>query len=671
MPDSETFDAFYARTVWNVTSQLHELAGDDGLADHAIREAYAKAYQQWYQVSGYSDSEAWVLGTAKDAYERRRSETPGLGQSAAAEASDSGTWPGFFRPAARPGSSVGAQGEPLADPDGTLAPPRRGGPGMGDRPGMEGTGAGAPGAAAAPSNYWAAEGMAAGGMAAGGMAGSRAAADDVWARGQANGPGGWYGPAAGTESPTRGIGPDGLGPDGLGQYGLGQYGLGGSRGLGRPGRNGLGSGGPSQLTTRRNIIVAGVAVAVLAIAGITYASLGGHKAPAPAANQGSGANPAGKPQQHMLAAGHTGPRSAIPWPLVGPGWALAEFSTGAPSSAGQAPSNGSYTTYLVDPEGGKYKITTSSSGGPEPQLMAWSGNGRNALFATGGTSSYQLLHVQTGQLTSLQLPAGVVAAGFTRPDGLAILAVLQGPHDFRLQRYQLGGRLEASLASLRRKGGAAWPANGCAIGCALSSPNGDYDVWGIAGAEMRVLSNAGGKATRLRVQDSGHPPSCIPVSWWNDSTILADCAVTNMPDDASRLWLVPSDGSKPTALTSPAPAGYGRIEGAWLAGQTTYVTSVISRQCASAPYGLHIMRLGQGTGTALNIPGSTSSTLVGSAAGRLLVLAQTSCQGGSSLLWFDPSAGTSRSVLAAQPSQAGVIAAVPYGNGPTALSTGQ
>ena len=74
MPDPESFDAFYGRTVWSLTSQMHELAGDDGLADHAIREAYAKAYQQWYQVSGYSDPEGWVLATARDAYERRSAE---------------------------------------------------------------------------------------------------------------------------------------------------------------------------------------------------------------------------------------------------------------------------------------------------------------------------------------------------------------------------------------------------------------------------------------------------------------------------------------------------------------------------------------------------------------------------------------------------------------------
>ena len=129
MPDSESFDAFYGRTVWSITSQMHELAGDDGLADHAIREAYAKAYQQWYQVSGYSDPEGWVLATAKDAFERRRGEAAADYGNAAAQADDSGTWPGIYRP--RPGAGSRAAsglGQLPSDPDATLARPPAGAP---------------------------------------------------------------------------------------------------------------------------------------------------------------------------------------------------------------------------------------------------------------------------------------------------------------------------------------------------------------------------------------------------------------------------------------------------------------------------------------------------------------------------------------------------------------
>src|SRR5580693_1789831 len=116
MPESESFDAFYARTVWNVTSQMHALADEDGLADHAIREAYARAYQQWYEVSGSSDSEAWVLDVAKVAYDRRRAEAGGLhGSVDRAPGHDPLTWPGMFRPA-KP--TAPATSDPLA----TLTP---------------------------------------------------------------------------------------------------------------------------------------------------------------------------------------------------------------------------------------------------------------------------------------------------------------------------------------------------------------------------------------------------------------------------------------------------------------------------------------------------------------------------------------------------------------------
>ncbi len=87
MSAPETFDAFYARTAWNVTSQMHSMTGQDSeeakhQADHAVREAYARAYQQWYEVSGYRDPEAWVLKVAEDAYERRRAQGAGAGSGA-------------------------------------------------------------------------------------------------------------------------------------------------------------------------------------------------------------------------------------------------------------------------------------------------------------------------------------------------------------------------------------------------------------------------------------------------------------------------------------------------------------------------------------------------------------------------------------------------------------
>ncbi len=180
---------------------------------------------------------------------------------------------------------------------------------------------------------------------------------------------------------------------------------GSNRAGGKPNRAGgrpNGVGGLGQLGSRRNLIIAAVAVAVLVVAVIAYGAGGGHKPPAPASSPGTTAKAAAKPKPHMLGAGRTGRRSAIPWSLVGAGWAVAEFSTAQPNSAGQASATGGhrYTTYLVDPDGGKYKITTSTAGA-QPELLAWSGNALTALFGSssgtpGGVSSYQLLNVRSG-----------------------------------------------------------------------------------------------------------------------------------------------------------------------------------------------------------------------------------------------------------------------------------
>jgi hypothetical protein len=604
MPDSETFDAFYARTVGRITSQMHELAGNDGLADHAIREAYARAYQQWYHVSGYRDTEAWVLSTAQEAYERRRAEAGFEHHAAAAQAADSGTWPGLYRPRADEGGSAAGLDQPF-DPDATVArQPRRAARRLAGNPASVAPAAGSP-------DY----------------------------------------PAA--SAPAANYPPTGPMP---------------------PGRAGL-----SKPVSRRTALIAGSAIAALVIASVAYLVSGGHSN-TPAASGGSSPSVVSKPKVQMLPAGKTGQLSAVPWVLVGQGWALAEFSTAQPNSAGQASGTGTYTTYLVDPEGGKYTITTSA-GSTEPQLMAWSGDTNTALFytvgASGGTGSYQLLHVHTGELTPLLLPAGVVALGFTRPDGQAILAVSEGQAKFRLQRYTLTGQLQASLAWLPRKSGETLASNGCASACALSSPDGLTDVWGVLGDGTQMLSNSGGKATRLHVKGSGHPSSCMPLSWWNDTTVLANCAAAGGLGDSSRLWLVPKAGS-PTPLTAVTGSlsGGDRIEGAWQAGGAVYVTQTSSLQCPTAPSGpegMNIEQLGEaGSSSTVTIPGGTGyvNMVVGSSGERLLVLAQTHCPGTSSLLWLNPSTGTKQIAVTAPSNEVGVIAAVPYGNGPTAVTGG-
>jgi hypothetical protein len=612
MPDVETFDAFYARTVWNVTSQMHQLADGDGAADHAIREAYARAYQQWYEISAFPDTEGWVLGAAKDAYQRRRPDaaviprqpgpvTPPGAPAGAAGADRSGqddersdsTWPGIYRPRA-----VSAAAPAAADPDATVAPPAAAG-----RPARLGRfsfGERAPAAERASATE--AAGPAAAGFQAEASSPRSATALGAPTQGIASPPGQPTGPWA-----VSGSGPSG------------------------------GRATQPWYSDRRKVI-AGAAVLVVLVAGVAYATLGGGKT-TPTAGNGTAPKVTGKPVATMLPAGRTGPASAIPWSLLGPGWTLTETSTMTADQDGGGTGNGTFSTYLVDPEGGKYSVASSTgTAGTAPQLLAWSGDGKSALYSSGSQSSpaYSILNVQTGQLASLPLPAGVSAVGFTRPDGLNILAVRQTQAKFRLERYNLQGSYAATLASLPRQAGQpAWTCLTTACG-ALSSPDGDTAVWGITGDGMAVVSNAGGRARKLPVPGSGTPSSCVPLTWWTETEVLAQCAAAAAPD-SSELWLVPTAGGPPTALTAASGSGSGNgdITGAWQLGNSTYLNVTSATQCsgaASGPGGLNVLSLGQGQSTSpVTIPDSTGnhSSVVASARGRLLVLAQTSCPGTS------------------------------------------
>ena len=636
MREPESFDAFYARTVANVTGSMHGLAAGDPQADHAVREAYARAYQQWYEVSGYRDPEAWVLEVAKDAFARRQAQV-GTEGPPAEQRPDSGTWPGIYRE--RSPRSTG-------DPDGTVAPADQrdapGGP-IGGLGGYPATAAAGQQPAAGPDSFL---------------------------------PGSYQGGSYQAGGPLAA--PYGSDPYGPGSYRPGFHGTGAAdpfaaaagpgvlpyppdAGGDRPGATGA-MPGPKSGPSRTLLAILGV-VALAAVSVAAYFAFGqGKNSPAAGPTTGSGGN--GPPPVQMLAAGKVGPRSAVPWSLVGTGWALAEFSPGQPGSGG-----GPVTTYLVDPQGGRYTIA-NWPGSTATTLIAWSGDKKTALFSTGNgsTASYSLLTVRTGVVTPLSLPAGVAVAGFTRPDGLNLLAVQQGPARYKLERFSLDGSYAATLSTMaRRSSQPAWT-DTCAGGCgALSSPDGDTAVWGIAGDEMQLVSNSGGLIRKLHVPQSGSPPSCTPVSWWDSTTVLASCAAAGQAG-ATRLWQVPVNGSTPTPLTlaSGSGSGAGLYTGAWSAGGQVYVTATSSTQCPSAPSGpggLGIYQLAtSGSDTAISVPGSNGyhNAILGSVDGRLLVLAQTSCPGPSELEWFNPATRSAQQLLPAAAGQAGVVAAVAY-----------
>jgi hypothetical protein len=594
MSGPESFDAFYARTVPGVTAAIHDLAGGDPQADHAIREAYALVYQQWYEVSGYRDPDAWVMDAARQAYERRRDAPP-------APDTDSGTWPNMYRQPA-PARTAGEVQPPLGEPTSAMA-------GVG------------------------AHGMAVPGSPTHAMPG---------------GP-----PWPGHQNSANGVTP----------------------GRACQGRAGSGPRSGGLTVANRQLAAIVAVVAVLAAGVITYLAVGRGSAPT---TSGGTPNPAagpGKPTATMLRAGQQGTRSAVPWSLVRLGWTLAEVSTGQPGAGG--PAGGISSTFLVDPLGGRY-LMYQWQAGSDPQLLAWSGDKKNALLAM-ASGGYRLLTLKTGQAAPLNLPAGVLPAGFTLPDGLNILAVHVGSDGYKLQRYNLVGEFQATLAHMPLRADQPQPQGSCMSGdcAALSSPGGDMAVWGTRGDPMQLVSNSGkGPIQKLHVPGSD---SCTPISWWDSATVLATCVAGKPQLGQTELWLVPDDGRKPTPLTTQAGSvsGAGTFTGAWQAGQHLYATATTSQQCAGAasgPGGLGIIDVTDSTSPApVTISGTTNTyaavVAVDQAHGRLLVLARTSCPGSWSLLWFTPSSGTTQTLLAAPARQAGVIAAVPYhGSGPAAIA---
>jgi RNA polymerase sigma-70 factor (ECF subfamily) len=64
VPESTSFDQFYATTARRVVAQVCAMVGDLGEAEDAVAEAYARAWQRWHHVAGYADPVAWVRTVA-------------------------------------------------------------------------------------------------------------------------------------------------------------------------------------------------------------------------------------------------------------------------------------------------------------------------------------------------------------------------------------------------------------------------------------------------------------------------------------------------------------------------------------------------------------------------------------------------------------------------------
>jgi TolB protein len=355
----------------------------------------------------------------------------------------------------------------------------------------------------------------------------------------------------------------------------------------------------------------------------------------------------------MAAHGVEAPLETIPWSQVGPGWMLAMWSPVPGMHPGQLPPAGSptwetatTTLYLVDPEGGRYPITTFSppGEGASPKLVDWSGDGTRALFVTNekGRSAITEVDLRTGAKTPIAVEANDDNPRYTRPDGKAIL----------LDRGHRSGPASLERVDLAGNHQLTYPVGEHSEGY-LSTPDGTQLVLGtVSGLALMGNDGVAGNALPLPGQKD-----CRPVRWWDPSSkiVLTHCGSSA----GSQLWLVPIDGGTPTALTAPNN-GHGPDYGDFNAWQLPAGTFL---QATGACGVVFVAKLnGDGTTSPVSVPGvkSGSVVVVGSTGTDLELQARAGCGGGQSLIDYNPTAGTSTVLLGPTVNGGGVIAAEPY-----------
>jgi hypothetical protein len=377
----------------------------------------------------------------------------------------------------------------------------------------------------------------------------------------------------------------------------------------------------------KNLVLAGVLAVSLASSGGAFAATAGGR---PVASVAS------------LAAGKTGPRSAVPWREVGPGWVLAEYWPGRYGWDAK-PRAAAATLYLIDPAGGRYRLYRWPVTKNPPFLVDWSGDKSRALVSTSGPLEQVVL--ATGKVSRFRLPGGAQALAYTRPSGQGLLGWRQVGSRMQLARYRLTGQLAKVLISDTSSISAVYSGNGGTL--AVGGPHG-----------VLLVSNRRGRVIRaLPVPDVRG--GCAPSRWWNSRVILAWCrAASSSP---SRLWLVPVTGAGPSALTaqrgrhSPDPGDIGgwRLRGRlYLQALTSSGIGRIFRQPAN------------GQVAAVGVPGTAGNNWILAARGpRLLLLAeQDPCaDSNNSLLWFNPVSRHEQMLIKTPHALAGVLGAVPYG----------
>jgi hypothetical protein len=332
--------------------------------------------------------------------------------------------------------------------------------------------------------------------------------------------------------------------------------------------------------------------------------------------------------------------AGVPWSHVGAGWVLTQYTTAAPEGGRSGPA----TLYLVSPGGAKYKLASWPDFKTAPQLLAWSPDGKRALFQVfSGQGGVEQLTLATGRSNTFALPGGATPIEYTTPSGLNIVAGRPSGSGTSLARYNLSGQLTRPLGY-------------SAGGAALYEPSGAAFVTN-ATSGLKLVSNGGTLVRKLPVPGTS-ANTCGPARWWNNTTVLATCAPPGR--SVNQLWLVPVSGGRPTALTprrsaSASTGDLGDLD-AWTLSSGLYLQS-------AGPCGvLQIFRQARnGSIQLVKVPHTQGDNRVLTASGsRLLVQAPTNCVGSNSLLWFNPGTHAEQWLIRAPSNAIGVINAVPF-----------
>ena len=331
-------------------------------------------------------------------------------------------------------------------------------------------------------------------------------------------------------------------------------------------------------------------------------------------------------------------RAAVPWDHVGPGWILAQDTTARPGGGASGP----VTLDLISPSGTRYQLARWSDSRFAPALLAWSPDGKRALFQVfSGKGGAEELTLATGQASTFVLPSMANPIGYTTPDGLNIVAGRPSGNNTSLARYTLSGRLAHSLGT-------------STDGTVLYQPSGTEFLTG-ASHGLKLVSNEGTPIRTLPVPGTA-TSSCTPVRWWTASTVLASCEQPH--SDGPQLWLVPVGGARPQALTPPRKVSSGDLGDldAWTLPSGLYL------QAAGPCAVLQIFKQARnGSITLVKVPHTNGDNDVLTALGaRLLIQAPTSCIGSNSLLWFNPATHAEQWLIRAPANQIGVTVAIPF-----------